>query len=476
MATLTIRTARRGNPNAAGGLAVKGWIAPVGRGTANGSSYANAAPLSSLAAMIAAGGPGYYNILADEGSYTISGASPAVTIANAGGATAQKPVVIRGITAAGAAAKATMQGTRTAWTLPADPETVTDTRAWTDGGAEVFRLSASAASYITFRDLHFKDIGGHTSAGAVSSGGSTTIYVSAGPVAGIRIVDCTALNVRRLFDTATAVSVPGLSIESTTVTGFSKNCVRVRGDTDGITLADCVFDSGRQDGDNFAQGLQVEETAHNIVVSRCTFKGCHDTVNAYANGDGISAEATTYNLAVYDSTFEGNTDGGVDIKCATGSVWFERCTFTGNKRNIRVWQRTNATPMFFVDCTSASPYERAGTSGNPCHVFLTGGTTSGDPGAIITLTRPILTGFVTQGVSGQPVGNRVRIEGHNALCTLQDLLIDNPSGVSDTLTQGTSSVVEIETPPDPPAGYALLTGADGLYLRGADGAYLHALV
>jgi hypothetical protein len=404
-------------------LQVKAWIAPTGRGTSSGNSYANAAPLSSLASLIASNGSGYYNILADEAS---------------NGATAQLPVIIRGVDYLGQAAKATFQGTRTSWTLPADPETVTDTRGWTDGGAEVFRLSNTAASYITFKDLYFKDIGGHTSALSVSSGGSTTIYASAGPIAGLKIVNCEGLNVRRLLDTATGVALNGLEITNTRVVGFSKNCLRIRGDSDGISITDCYFDSGRQDGDNFAQGLQLEETAHNITVLRCSFKNAHDTINAYANGDGISAEANTYNLYVYDTTFSGHTDGGVDIKCATGTVWFERCTFTANKRNIRIWQRTGAVPMYFVDCVSENPWQRVGSSGNPCHVFVTGGATSGDAGGVITMTRPILRGAVTNTTGS--TGNVSRIEGHNGVIYMQGATISNPSGVGDFTNQVTSSI------------------------------------
>jgi hypothetical protein len=451
------------------------WFSPLGAGTQSGLTPANARPIGHLATQIAAVGAGIYGLLADQGDYAVTGSGQLVNL-TAGG-TPNGGVYIRGVNADGTPAKAKLVGERTAFTEPADPETVTDTRAWTPGLKECFRFN-SGVSWVNIQHLRFEHIGGVTDAVGVNAGVGSAIWLSAGTSTGCSFSDLEGLNVRSLISGNAGASWVDMSVRNVSVVGFSKACIRIRGNSLRISITASALNSARQDGDNFALGIQLEENASYVYIDGCTVKNCHDTVNAYANGDGLSAEATTSFLEVRNCTFEGHTDGGCDLKTASGTVLVEDCVFRGNKRNIRVWQRPDGTPMVFNRILSDAPVQRAGSSGNPCHIFLTGGATSGDPGALVEFNEPILTGAATQLVGGAAAGRRVTIEGHNATATLIDALVDAAAAAGgDSNNQPTTSeVVEIDIPPTPPSGFALLVGADGLYLRGADGAFLFAPV
>src|ERR1700756_3489152 len=103
--------------------------APTGNGT--GDSWANAASLWRLNEMIAAAGPGgTVYVRADAGPYPLAGNRVNISAGGKVGA----PVTIIGVDRELVPMRATIIGSRTAWTLPTDPEAVTNVRNWFPGG------------------------------------------------------------------------------------------------------------------------------------------------------------------------------------------------------------------------------------------------------------------------------------------------------------------------------------------------------
>ena len=55
-------------------------------------------------------------------------------------------------------------------------------------------------------------------------------------------------------------------------------------------MEDVLGDSERQDGDNFAIGIALEDTVHDVVLRHVTMMNSHDSTNEYWNGDGFTTE------------------------------------------------------------------------------------------------------------------------------------------------------------------------------------------
>jgi hypothetical protein len=73
-------------------------------------------------------------------------------------------------------------------------------------------------------------------------------------------------------------------------------------------------DSERQDGDNFAIGVALSGTVHNVVLRRVAMMNSHDSSEEYWNGDGFATERGVYNIRFEDTHASGSTDSGYDLK------------------------------------------------------------------------------------------------------------------------------------------------------------------
>lgn len=317
------------------------YISPVGSGTRDGSSAANAGTLADLAAFVSAAGPGgTVYMLADQGAYRI-GSNP-VSITDGG--TEGQPVTIRGIDSAGNAMRAEIIGTRT---VPYD----------SDGnvGEEVFRL-LSGADHLSFKDMSFKDIG----YGAFRVGAD---------IVDLSIEGMDATNVQFFFENYvsganTTATITGLTIRDVQIDGFSRGAVRLRYDTHDVLIEDMVADSQRQDFDDFAIGIHMDDTAHDIVLRRVTMRNSHDTISDdYWNGDGFASERGNYDIRFEDTVASGSTDAGYDIKSA--STVLVRAVAFDNARNFRLW----GYDTVLEDIVSLDPNLRGGSS-NQGHIWL----------------------------------------------------------------------------------------------------------
>lgn len=328
------------------------YIAPTASGLGDGSDWNNAAPLSALNTQIAQATAiaGEVWLRADAGPYARDGA---ITI-DKGGA-ADHPVVIRGVDVNGFDLKAEIIGSRYVDT--------SGTYNWGDHttqkyGNELFRLNAGADN-LFFRHIRFRNQG------------SGCIRIRQ-DIANLTIEDCDAYNVARFVEGGSAGGAPTASVNGFTMRrcqghGYSKGFCRLRYASTNILIEDCLADSERQDGDNFAAGFTFHDTAGPGVLRRCVARGHIDSYHAYQQGDGFSSEIGNRSLRFEDCEAYNNTDGGWDCK----SDWLElvRCKSVGNHRNYRIWGLATLT-----DCISETPKDNAGANGySKAHVIVMSG-------------------------------------------------------------------------------------------------------
>ncbi|MDP9407725.1 MAG: hypothetical protein M3P95_07650, partial [Actinomycetota bacterium] len=342
-------------PVAGGGGPATRFVAPGGSGSGDGRSWADAADLGDLPRLVTeleAGGT--VLVLGDAGPYQVE-----KRINLRSGGAEGRPVVIQGVDSdGGPGARPVLQGSRTS---PYDPDGET--------GREVFRL-LGGASDLVFTNLEFRDQG--------------IAFNAAGDVRDVTISDVSAVNVRRFFenyraDDEDSADVTGLTVRDVTIEGFSKGAVRLQNDSSDILLEDVVGDSQRQDKDDFAMGVHLDDTAHDITLRRVTMRNAHDSLHEYWNGDGFASERGNYDIRFEDTLATGNTDGGYDLKSSRTTL--VRARAEDNKRNFRLW----GTDVTATDCVGLDPNRRGGSSsqtqvwvGKDAEITLTGCTLTDD--------------------------------------------------------------------------------------------------
>lgn len=304
------------------------YVGPVARGTGDGSDEANAAAVTDIDDLIANVGPGgVIELVQSQGDFVI--ASP-LYIRHGG--EAGNPVTIRGPVTG---PRPRLVGERS------DPYTP-------DGnpGKPLFRLE-QGADHLLFANL------------ACERFGNGCFLINA-PVAELEITSITAANVQRFFETGTAASgkpstVSGLTIDQVEITGFSKGAIRLGHDTNNVVISDVVGDSLSQDGDNFAIGVHLVDTVHDVLLERVSMNNTLDTIHPYWNGDGFAVEESVYDIRLVDTSASGNSDAGYDIKAS--NVVLTGVFASGNKRNYRL----SGHEIVLMDCAGVSPLLRGGT-------------------------------------------------------------------------------------------------------------------
>lgn len=161
-------------------------------------------------------------------------------------------------------------------------------------------------------------------------------------------------------------AIDGLAANDVHVFGFSKDAMRIYGFSKNWSVDRFTFDSGKQDGDNFCIGAHVSGKAENITLSNGKVANCIQTNKPgykYWNGDGLAAERKCNDVEFSNITVDGCSDGGFDIK--TPGAVIKNCSGTGNKRNLRLWDKTIKVKNF----KSKNP-KKLGGSGGIAHVWL----------------------------------------------------------------------------------------------------------
>jgi Ca2+-binding RTX toxin-like protein len=378
------------------------YISPTKCGIGDGSSWQNSAGLSDLSSMIAKAGPGGTVLLrADQGAYHTTG-----QISITDGGTEGSPVTVRGVDGAGNPMKAEIVGTR--------DEVVTAT---STPGLEVFRL-LDGADNLSFENLSFANQGN----GCFRIGAD---------IANLSIQHVDADNVMRFIEnyasgTRTSATVDGLVVRDVDVTGFSRGVIRLGYDSHDIVLEDITGDSEGQNADDWATGVALEGTVHDVTIRGVAMSNSFDDSTSYWNGDGFAAEWQTYDITFENTLASGNTDGGYDIK--SDNVTMINAVAEGNKRNFRFWG-DNVT---VIDSTSLDPHTQGG-SGSQDHVFLADGATVIIINSTIADSDPDTIGFDL---------------GENATLTLQDTTVSLSPAAQYVLTRTNSVFNVIVSAPD----------------------------
>lgn len=346
-------------PQAPAGLLI---VRNVASGTGDGSSLANAAAFANLPALVAAAAPDTVIGLYNADVFTAQAA-----LLTGSGGTVGHPIVITGIDTNFNPALVTIQGTRNSWTLPADPEVVTDVSAW-GTGADVFKLKASN---ITFRYIN------HVRCGCCFDFNHTSL------VSNITIEDCQFYNIRSYVDhnnvsSLNAAEVSNVAIRRITGVGISKKTIRARGKdasnyAHNWAISYVSVNSGRQDGDNFSAGLVLEGFAQDVTCDNCAFTNFHDSEGnnqaQYWNADGSSSEETNPGLVFTNYVATGNTDAGIDLKTAATIIGG---AIGDNKRNMKFWSGSISGKYHVEGVALGVPNKRGGTGG-ACHINLNHG-------------------------------------------------------------------------------------------------------
>ena len=334
------------------------YVAPIARGTGSGLSAADAADIRDLNQLVANAQPDdVIELVTDAGDYLVL-----QSINLSAGGTSGHPVTIRGPIGG---PRPEFLGSRS---NPYDLAGV--------AGNPLFRFG-SGADDLVFANLNCSQVG------------NGCFYVAA-PINNLVIANVNATNVRRFFENAAGggladATIAGLSISNVEIAGFSKGAIRLAYDTHNVTITDVVGDSQQQDGDNFAIGVHLGGTVHDVIIERVTMDNARDTLHDYWNGDGFVAEVGVNNLQLIDTSASGNTDAGYDLKAS--NVQLVNATAHDNKRNFRLWGQN----MVLVECVGTDPKLRGG-SGTQAQVHLAenatveivgGRFTDADPNTIV---------------------------------------------------------------------------------------------
>jgi hypothetical protein len=305
------------------------YVSPTGSGDKSGSSAGNAMPVSSLdAAIVKAGAGGTVLMLADKGAYNLS---DPINITHGG--TSSAPITIKGVDSAGNEMNIEIFGTRA-------PD-------WTGGmavGNEVFKLLAGANNLV-FENMTFNNVGTAIRAGA--------------DISNIVIQDMLADNVKRFFEdypsgSNVTATISGLVIRNVEVHGFSENVIRLRDDTHDVLIENVYGDSEGQIGD-FAMGVHLDGTVHDVTIRKATMEGARDSGTGYWNGDGFVTERGVYDITFEDTVARGNADGGYDLKSTDTTL--TRAIADGNGKNFRIWGEAT-----LIDPVGLSPHKWGGTN------------------------------------------------------------------------------------------------------------------
>jgi hypothetical protein len=325
------------------------YAAGEGRGAADGSTWADAAPVTDLDALVTGAGPGG-EVRLDAGSPLELRGNAAAVVLESGGEPGA-PVTVRGVDpATDEPAPFTVSGTRPDPWVADDPT-----------GPPFLEL-ADGADHLVIEQLALEDVG-------------EAITVTGGEHADLTITDVTASNIRRGLLVDAPASVAGGRFERWDIEGFSKQALRFENGSTDIAISNITADSLGQDGDDFLIGIGFSgnEAPGNsgITITNVSFTALvADYGEEYWQGDGITTEEFDHDIAITGLTVTGAYDSGVDLKSSDTTV--TGCTITDAKRSIRVHPSAAPGAAVVIDgCTSTDP-RYPGGAGSSAHVQANG--------------------------------------------------------------------------------------------------------
>jgi hypothetical protein len=328
------------------------WAAPTAQGTGDGSSAGNAKAISSIPGTLVPGD--IVGVRADLGTYNLS------TISLTSSGVAGNPIKWIGVNAAGRRTLAKFTAGR--WPYRKQTHDVEEvimvfTISPTNTGGNVFGIGN--ISYVTFEDLAFEDVGICFNVGSTLSNPSNLTFNR------MYIHNC-----QRFLEHGTTNGHNNFLIDTMVARGFSKVLIRHRGTGTNLTTNNIDADSERQDNDNWASLVMMDQNSIGWTGNNVTARNCHNNQgNDYWNADGSSTEEVNDNIVLTNYVSTGHTDGGIDSKAYHDT--YTDCYFGDNKRNIKLWRgkKTIIRPTF------GKPFKRGGT-GSAVMFDIESGTTA----------------------------------------------------------------------------------------------------
>ena len=315
------------------------YVSPNGAGNAHGHDYENAIPFERISRLMGRVRDSDNIILiADQGPYLIDTSVNLYSSGKDG-----SPITISGSSRSGHPQNALFVGDRSPIFSVDNPP-----------GTEVFRLNTGTA-FLEFQNLAFENI--------------SNAFSITGKVHDITFENMEARNVSRFLENTaccnqTEASAENLVIRGIKVSGFSKGVIRLRYDTQNVMIDNVHGDSLQTDGANFAMGIHLGGTVHDVVIQNSSMGNIKDSVGGrYWNGDGFATERDAYNIIIENSCSYNNTDSGFDIKSRNTKL--ENVTAESNTRNFRFWSDITVTNL-----TGTNPRYHGGSSRFPANVWL----------------------------------------------------------------------------------------------------------
>lgn len=333
------------------------FVTGEGAGAKDGSSWANALPISQLQAAIDRAGPGD-TVAVAAGEY----AAPSVVFKR-GGASLEKPLRLVGVRSAdGAAARPALRG---GW-KPTDPAR----------GSAFVRLEPGA-SFISVENFELRNV--------------RNAVIANGPNHGLRFKDVDVRECRDafVFEGGATAALPDsgssdIVLDGCDATLYTKRHLRTQDGVSRMRVLNCVADAGGPDYayEVFPVGFHITGNYkskaagvadRNIYFENCEARGnWHKAGKAYWNADGWASERGSSDLEFVNCRAFNNTDGGWDLK--SQRVKFKDCVSIGNKRNYRVWPGAGADGVVFENCLSAYSRDYGGLGHDVGFWMLSGGS------------------------------------------------------------------------------------------------------
>lgn len=314
------------------------YISPTGSGSKNGTSWQNAAKLSSLNSMISAlrNTGGQILLRADAGNYISTSSLNLYT-----GSLVEQPIVIRGVNLDGSYGRALVEGNRTS--------------PWVESGksgSELFRLNGT--HNIVFKDLEFRNVG--------------SIFRLTRDVNKLKLKDLKARNFNRLLNSYKSGSYSSASLINSKLSfldarGYTKYTSILKYKSSNVEFYQIFTDSEGQalpKVSDFSNGLHFEDSSEKIKTSYVTSLNHQHSKGSYYNADSFSSEREVKEVLFYRTIAAGNSDGGYDIK--SDGTTFKETLSIDNKRNYRIW-----SGAVMENVMSITPKHRGG-SGDAHHL------------------------------------------------------------------------------------------------------------
>ena len=317
-------------------------VSPKGTGNKSGTSPSNSRPFKDINTLIGrlSSTGGEILLLSNKGIYRISSS---INIRN-GGASEDRPVIVKTFRENNESTKAIFKGTRqTPWINNSN-----------NTGNEFLRLM-SGANNLKFEDIQFEDFG-------------NGIFRIGQPISNLTLSKIRSKNFTRLVEnyksgSVSHASVVRLKLENIEALGYTRGVIRLKYNSKNIKINNLLGDSEQQlDQSSFPMGIALDDYVSNVNISNSLLKNHRQqrsSSSSYFNGDGIATESKVDDVNIVDTISSGNSDGGFDLKSTNTNLL--RTIASNNKRNYRFWN-----PASLSSVTSLNP-QKFGGGGNKVH-------------------------------------------------------------------------------------------------------------